>query len=213
MESEKREVSYQEQAARNEIFCYLEAERKMLAEVLQEDIAQLVAIAKISLSGNHSSDAEDCLAMALSRLRALSFEVKPQILEEFGLAITLQELLHNRLNNTCHTTLYELPKNMGLLTETALFRLVQQILNALPTEKLSQFCLEVIRTGQHLCLKSRFKLGTYINSVKQVNLLMDKLYISIKHIIYMFNGNVAFQYFSDHEVEVMIYLDEINGIL
>ena len=73
LEIEKGELSCQEQATRNEIFGYLEDERKRMVEVLQEDIAQLVAIAKIKLSDNNSNNVKYSLAMALSRLSTLSF--------------------------------------------------------------------------------------------------------------------------------------------
>ena len=120
--------------------------------------------------------------------------------------------MRSRLTANCQATLYNLPDNLSLLNQTAIFRVVQQILNTLPIEQLSQFYLEVIRTGQHLCLKGKFKLGAFIYNLKQVNLLMDKLFEALKHILYMFNGNIAFQYFSNHEVEIMVYLNEVKLI-
>jgi hypothetical protein len=208
LEIEKREVSHQEQVTRNELFGYLEAERKKMVEVLQEDIAQLVAIAKIKLSDNNSSDVENCLAMALLRLRTLSFEVKPRILEEFGLSITLHELMASRLDRDCRAVVNEIPTDIGHLMETAMFRLVQETLNTLPTESLSIFSLEILRTTKHLCLKNSFTLKPNEYSLKQINMLMDQLFKAIKPIVYLFNGKVVFQCYANKDVDVVIYLNE-----
>jgi len=203
------ELPEQEQFLRNQIFDHLENERKRMVEVLQEDVAQLVAIAKIKLSANNAENVEECLAMALARLSDLSFEIKPQILEEFGLAATLRQLLRKRLAKFCEIHVNELPANLNFTTETALFRLIQQILNTLPASLVYKFKIDITMTNSQICLTNKFGLQSHTEPCLQPKFIAGAIVSSLKHIIYMFSGSIAFQLFTGEQVELLIYLKEL----
>jgi hypothetical protein len=202
------ELPNQEQVLRNEIFDYLESERKKMVEVLQEDVAQLVSIAKIKLSANNADNVEDCLAMALSRLSALSFEIKPQMLTEFGLAPALRHLMYIRLGNNCEIQLHKLPAAINISIETALFRLVQLILNNLPITCLGKFEVEVLKLGGHVCLKNNIYLQPKAEPDLQPNYIAGTVLKALKHIVYMFSGHAVFQLLAADNIELLVCLKE-----
>ncbi|MDB5111127.1 MAG: domain S-box protein [Mucilaginibacter sp.] len=196
-----------------EVFSSLESERGEVAELLQEDIVQLISIAKMKLSGDTVIEVNNYLTMAINKLRLLTFELKPQILEQFGLATALQTLLNQRLNiqvDHCQVNLHQLPLGIDKLMEIVIFRMVQQILNNVPFTYYKDFKLEIIRTGHYISLNTSFKTDTLIDSDIKTSITKDKLIKALQPNMYLFNGHYHFHVFHDGTMQLSVFLDESN---
>jgi signal transduction histidine kinase len=139
---------HKEKRTRTAIFRALESERNKVAFDLQEEIAQLISAAKIRLTGETATEVNTYLAMALNKLHQLTFQLRPQLLEQFGLTTALAELVHQTLKTPIHPhriNLHELPAGMDSLLENAVFRLVQQVLNHHPAQGFKNFALKIDR--------------------------------------------------------------------
>ncbi|WP_345954941.1 hypothetical protein [Mucilaginibacter sp. PAMB04168] len=210
LEDKMRKVAEQESRVRKSVFRHWEAERKRMADVLQEDIAQLVAIAKIKLSESNAVDVDNCLAMALKQLNRLSFEMKPQILEHFGLAAALQELIAHNVSAAADysiTHVTELPEDMDPLMEAAIFRLIQDVLGNLLSLKLRALNFEINREDECIAIKSLITVDSF-NGEASSRLTEQALTKNIVHIMYLFDAEATFLFHNDYKVEMTIHLNE-----
>ena len=194
-----------------EVFAALEADRGTVSAALQEDITQLISIAKMRLSGDTAIEVNTYLSLALQKLRLLAFEIKPQVLTEFGLATALGALLtqtHKAPVNFSEVYLHELPEGMEPLLETAIFRLVQQILRMISSPDYADFGLQVERTGCFICLRTSFKAEKLIAESPEATIFRNTLIKVIQPVLYCFSGHYHFGLSTNQQVELSICLQE-----
>ncbi|MCC3157654.1 PAS domain S-box protein [Hymenobacter sp. 15J16-1T3B] len=113
-----------------------EDERKRIAEALHNGVGQLLYAAKLHLYNQpveegHRAAALGLLNEAIKSTRTISFELTPNILEDFGLKTALEELCKRipKQNLDVHLSVGELPAALPILLETAVYRIVQELLN------------------------------------------------------------------------------------
>ncbi|WP_460546876.1 PAS domain-containing sensor histidine kinase [Hymenobacter daeguensis] len=122
-----------------------EAERKRIAESLHNGLGQMLYAVKLRLeksrfllpAPNAEVDAlrqetDELLADAIRQVRALSHELVPMVLEEFGLANAIQDLCQKMSGATLRVSCrVELDKVLPLLPgalELALYRMAQELI-------------------------------------------------------------------------------------
>ncbi|OON68006.1 PAS domain S-box protein [Hymenobacter sp. CRA2] len=113
-----------------------EDERKRIAEALHNGVGQLLYAAKLHLYNQPVEEAHRAAALGLlnegiKATRTISFELTPNILEDFGLKTALEELCKRipKQNLNVHLNVGELPPGLARLLETAVYRIVQELLN------------------------------------------------------------------------------------
>ncbi|GAB2969641.1 hypothetical protein GCM10027048_45660 [Hymenobacter coalescens] len=113
-----------------------EDERKRIAEALHNGVGQLLYAAKLHLytqpvEESHRSAALGLLNEAIKATRTISFELTPNILEDFGLKTALEELCKRipKQNLDVHLHVTEPEPPLPRLFETAVYRIVQELLN------------------------------------------------------------------------------------
>ena len=121
-----------------------ETERKRIAESLHNGVGQLLYATKLRLDRLHAPvlDTEPALAAArreadrllrdaIRQTRALSHELVPTALEEFGLALALQDICQQlstpQLLLHCHVVLDEEVAPLPPLLQLALYRMAQEL--------------------------------------------------------------------------------------
>jgi signal transduction histidine kinase len=169
------------------IFSYIEQERSKTAEILQEDIAQLVALANTRTVD--SPDVSAYLKEAVSKLRLLAYEMKPQVLERFGLINALEELIEKRLGFNAKYKILLTSKLIDELHPTmrvVIFRLTQQLLNNTHIGTFSNLLIRAEIVTDYLCLKVYFDANFY--STVDAEQRLNELTASIEPIVYLFNG-------------------------
>jgi signal transduction histidine kinase len=121
-----------------------EAEREVIARELHDDIGQSLTAISINLESIHRSGAVhesavprlresiDVIDNALGRVRELSFELRPALLDDLGLvaALTWYAARFSERTGIRATVTGELPETEGIgrTVETACFRIVQEAL-------------------------------------------------------------------------------------
>ena len=121
-----------------------EAEREIIARELHDDISQSLTAISVNLESIHRSGAVhesavprlresiDVIDNALRRVRELSFELRPALLDDLGLAaaLTWYAARFSECSGIRATVTGELPgpEGIGRTVETACFRIVQEAL-------------------------------------------------------------------------------------
>ncbi|TLM90547.1 sensor histidine kinase [Hymenobacter jeollabukensis] len=113
-----------------------EDERKRIAEALHNGVGQLLYAAKLHLYNQpvdeaHRTAAQGLLNEAIKATRTISFELTPNILEDFGLKTALEEICKRipQQNLAVHLNVSVMPHPLPRLLETAVYRIVQELLN------------------------------------------------------------------------------------
>ncbi|RAK66845.1 PAS domain S-box protein [Hymenobacter edaphi] len=113
-----------------------EDERKRIAEALHNGVGQLLYAAKLHLYNQpvdeaHRASALGLLNEAIKSTRTISFELTPNVLEDFGLKTALEEICKRipQQNLAVHLNVGVLPEPLPRLLETAVYRIVQELLN------------------------------------------------------------------------------------
>ncbi|RZL16348.1 MAG: PAS domain-containing sensor histidine kinase [Hymenobacter sp.] len=111
-----------------------EAERRRIAEALHNSVGQLLYGTRLHLDALPPSDAvrasQALLNEAIVATRSISFELTPTILEDFGLAVAVQELVSRIPSSlTVDLNLRGLDQPLPLPLATAVYRIVQEMLN------------------------------------------------------------------------------------
>lgn len=125
-----------EKAVLSAILHTQEDERKRIAEALHNGVGQLLYAAKLHLynqpvDATHRAAALQLLNEGIKATRTISFELTPNILEDFGLKTALEELAKRipKHNLNVHLHVEPLPAPLPRLLETAVYRIVQELLN------------------------------------------------------------------------------------
>lgn len=116
-----------------------ERERRRLAQDLHDELGQLLTRVRFALTPNAStalnSDrlelARSLVAEALERVRVLSFDLRPALLDHLGLAPALRWLLHRFTTSTQINVDFDctgLNARFHAETETAAYRIIQESL-------------------------------------------------------------------------------------
>jgi len=124
----------QQQEVLSAILSTQEEERRRIAEALHNGVGQLLYGTRLHLDGLPPSEAvcasQELLNEAIRATRTISFELTPSILEDFGLAVALQELV-SRIPGSLAVdlSLHGLEQPLPPLLATAVYRIVQELLN------------------------------------------------------------------------------------
>ncbi|WP_400193537.1 PAS domain S-box protein [Hymenobacter sp. B81] len=112
-----------------------EDERKRIAEALHNGVGQLLYATKLHLEPrpvdeSHRTAALNIINEAIKATRNISFELTPNILEDFGLKTALEEIC-KRIPHVLrvHLSVGELPEPLSPVLSTAVYRIVQELLN------------------------------------------------------------------------------------
>lgn len=107
-----------------------EEERRRIAEVLHNDLGQLLYITKMKL-GKSEKEVEDLLNMSISRTKTISFDLMPAILQDYGLDTALRDLVKRANGPELEITYSNLSpaRVWNKDFEIAVFRIVQELLN------------------------------------------------------------------------------------
>ncbi|RZK60169.1 MAG: hypothetical protein EOO59_07125 [Hymenobacter sp.] len=111
-----------------------EEERRRIAEALHNSVGQLLYGTRLHLDALPPTEAvrasQLILNEAIVATRSISFELTPTILEDFGLAVALQELV-SRIPTSLAVdlNLHGLDRPLPPLLATAAYRIVQELLN------------------------------------------------------------------------------------
>ncbi|QKG54127.1 PAS domain S-box protein [Hymenobacter sp. BRD67] len=124
----------QQQEVLSAILTTQEQERRRIAEALHNGVGQLLYATRLHLDTLPPSEAvragRQLLNEAIQATRNISFELTPTILEDFGLAAALQELV-GRIPGSLAVdlNLKGLAQTLPSMLATAIYRIVQELLN------------------------------------------------------------------------------------
>ena len=124
----------QQQEVLSAILSTQEEERRRIAEALHNGVGQLLYGTRLHLDSLPPSEqvraSKDLLNEAIRATRTISFELTPTILEDFGLQVALEELV-SRIPKSLFVdlNLYGLEPALPPLLATAVYRIVQELLN------------------------------------------------------------------------------------
>ncbi|WP_151086696.1 sensor histidine kinase [Hymenobacter baengnokdamensis] len=124
----------QQQEVLSAILTTQEQERRRIAEALHNGVGQLLYATRLHLDTLPPSEAaragQQLLNEAIQATRSISFELTPTILEDFGLAAALQELV-GRIPGSLAVdlNLKGLAQTLPSVLATAIYRIVQELLN------------------------------------------------------------------------------------
>ncbi len=130
----KAAANQQQQALLAAVLSTQEEERRRIAEALHNSVGQLLYGTRLHLDALPPSEAvrasQLLLNEAIEATRSISFELTPTILEDFGLAVALQELV-SRIPGSLAVdlNLRGLAQPLPPLLATAAYRIVQELLN------------------------------------------------------------------------------------
>ncbi|WBA43414.1 PAS domain-containing sensor histidine kinase [Hymenobacter canadensis] len=135
-----------------------EAERKRIAEALHNGVGQLLYATKLHLLRSTDATRDKSLTLledAIRMTRTISFELTPGILEDFGLAYALGELVRRipeaSLKASLHVSGLEVP--LPKLLEVAVYRMVQELFNNIIRHAGAQEAfIHVVREGDQLSI-------------------------------------------------------------
>ncbi|WP_158825977.1 hypothetical protein [Mucilaginibacter lacusdianchii] len=196
---------------RRDMFKLLEDEREKIVNVLQDDIAQLISIANMQLAGELATQVSPKLSMALSKLRTLIFELKPDALKQLDLAEALTGLFMQRFTehpNRFAISLHKLPQNMSSHAETAIFRVVQKALSYFAGTPLAFFELDINRKGEQILVTSRFELEPSEVDFTTSDFCERSLKEALNTLVYLFYGTMHCHAITDNQMEFIVILDE-----
>ncbi|WP_167855290.1 PAS domain-containing protein [Hymenobacter wooponensis] len=128
----------QQQALFNVVLEAQEAERKRIGEALHNGVGQLLYATKLQLDQTRTqvpeaawTRAHGLLADAIRQTRAISHELVPLVLTEFGLEVAVQDICRTlstaQLIFECHIALDELPRPLPQQLQVALYRMAQEL--------------------------------------------------------------------------------------
>ncbi|GAB3635133.1 hypothetical protein GCM10027422_07230 [Hymenobacter arcticus] len=111
-----------------------EEERRRIAEALHNSVGQLLYGTRLHLDALPATEAvrasQALINEAIVATRSISFELTPTILEDFGLAVALQELVSRMPGSLAvDLNLRGLNASLPSLLATAVYRIVQELLN------------------------------------------------------------------------------------
>jgi PAS domain S-box-containing protein len=124
----------QQQEVLSAILSTQEEERRRIAEALHNGVGQLLYGTRLHLDTLPPSEAgqasKQLLNEAIAATRSISFELTPSILEDFGLEVALRELVSRiPASLSVDLNLHGLAEPMPPLLATAVYRIVQELLN------------------------------------------------------------------------------------
>ncbi|TGE05385.1 PAS domain-containing protein [Hymenobacter fodinae] len=128
----------QQQALFNVVLEAQESERKRIGEALHNGVGQILYATKLQLDQARTQVPEaawarayDLLADAIRQTRAISHELVPLVLTEFGLEVAMQDICRTlstaQLTIECHLSLEELTQPLPQQLQVALFRMAQEL--------------------------------------------------------------------------------------
>jgi signal transduction histidine kinase len=130
----KEAANRQQQELVAAVLATQEEERRRIAEALHNSVGQLLYGTRLHLDALPPTEAvrasQQLLNEAIVATRSISFELTPTILEDFGLAVALQELV-SRIPSSLAVdlNLQGLGQPLPPLLATAVYRIVQELLN------------------------------------------------------------------------------------
>lgn len=145
-----------------------EADRRRIAAVLHDDVGQLLTAIKLTLSSAGASDggegageaieeARDLTSQALERVRDVTLDLRPAMLDDLGLADTLDWYLRRSAGSAglqLELDLTGLESRLPSRQETCAFRVVQEaVANVTGHAAASRVAVRVRRAGARLVLE------------------------------------------------------------
>jgi two-component system CheB/CheR fusion protein len=106
-------------------------ERRRIAEVLHNELGQLLSMAKLKIPSVHN-EAAGLVNQAITKVRTLSYELVPPVLEEFGLEAAVKDMIAPQLNDAnieFTLVITGLKKRIDPVMEITAYRIVQELLN------------------------------------------------------------------------------------
>ncbi len=125
----------QQQELLSAILTTQEEERRRIAEALHNGLGQLLYGTRLHLDALPASPAvratQELLTEAIHTTRTISFELTPDILEDFGLVVALEELVKRipRTQLLIDLNFSGLDDPLPKLLQIAIYRIVQELLN------------------------------------------------------------------------------------
>lgn len=129
--------SIHEKKLRDAIFLTKEREQKRIAQELHDDIGSSLTVVKfgihqLDISDVKKSNLNSSLTSIIKKVRNLSNELSPSVLEEFGLINALKNLINNISESTSLTASFDsnIKELVGfsMETEISIYRIVQELL-------------------------------------------------------------------------------------
>jgi len=128
----KNEVNKTKESNFQTVLNAQEEERIRIAETLHNEVGQLLAITHLQIDNNALSQTKKLLKEAIKRVRSISFELTPTILQDFGLEASLKDMVVNKLeseNISCAITFAVPTGSFGKYIDLVVFRILQELLN------------------------------------------------------------------------------------
>ena len=131
-----------------------EEERRNIAENLHNEIGQLLFAAQLKL-GASENESRKLINAAIKKVREVSFELTPVLLNDMGLEVALKDMLERKLDaqqisfNFSFTIVDRLSNNM----EVVIYRIIQELLNnTIKHAKASHVNVLIMQKGDELYL-------------------------------------------------------------
>ena len=130
-EEELAQRALQQEALSRKLIEAQEAERRAVARELHDDFGQVLTALKLNLQRRDRDDSETIALVdgAIARMRELAQDLRPPLLDEFGLEASLSwyvEREAKRAGLAFHLSLAHLEKRPPIAVETTCFRIAQE---------------------------------------------------------------------------------------
>jgi ligand-binding sensor domain-containing protein/signal transduction histidine kinase len=134
-----------------------EEERRRIAESLHNEFGQLLFAAKMKIPSDNLETA-GILNEAISKVRSISYELMPPILEDYGLEYALQDMASKKLKPErikYQANITGLKTRISPVLEIAVYRIVQELLNNIVKHAKADFVeMKISKKAEalHICL-------------------------------------------------------------
>lgn len=207
LEEERIKIKIRQQKAISEaILKTQEEERKRIAEALHNSLGQILYAAKLNLDILEPSPStaknnlelkkmvNELLEDAITETKTISFELMPAILNDFGLETALKDLVRKKLVKSgivYQLTLLGLKNRMGNDLETAVFRIVQELVNNLIKHSMASNADIYVNKGSDFILIKLSDNGVGFNPQEAMKNNAGFGLLSIKNRVKLLNGKLS----------------------
>jgi signal transduction histidine kinase len=135
-----------------EIIHAQEEERKRISEVLHNDIGQILVLAKLKAADSINNEASDLLNEAIKKVRTVSFELSPALLDDFGLQTAVKDVVEKKLGEAginSNVQFKNVQPKLSAVIQISVFRIVQELVNnAIKHSNAGKVSFSILTTGK-----------------------------------------------------------------
>jgi len=184
-----------------------EEERKRIAETLHNEVGQLLFSANLHVDHEDKKNSRLYLKKAIKKVRSISFELVPSVLQDFGLRNALHDLARETIESkeiAYELIIHDVNGNLSQELNIAIYRIVQELLNNIVKHSSATevtIRVEVINGGLAISVKDN---GVGSEHPNADHLKKGFGLTNIISRVHLLQGQISIRTASGHGFEVLI---------